>query len=227
MAKLSNDYDFIDLSHTIEDGMVTYKGLPGPIICDFLSREDAVKKYADGETIQIEKIELVSCSGTYLDSPFHRYADGKDISRLPLEKIAGLDCVIVRSPCQGANHAVTLDEVKGLDVKGKAVLFHTGWDTHWRTDEYFEGNSFISTEVAQYLVDNGAALAGIDSLNIDGTEDMARPVHTLLLGNEIPIVEHLCNLNSAPGTGATFFAVPPKMKAVGTFPVRAFVLAPK
>lgn len=227
MVSISDAYEFVDLSHTIEAGLITYKGLPGPIICDFLSREDAARKYLEGETFQFDKIEMVGNSGTYLDSPFHRYAEGKDLSELPLEKIAGLDCVVVRSEAKNLNHAVRPTDLKGLDVRGKAVLFHTGWDKHWNTDAYMQGNSYLATETAQYLMDRGAALAGIDSLNIDGTENMARPVHTLLLGNEIPIVEHLRGLDSVPDTGATFFAVPPKMKAIGTFPVRAFVLFKK
>lgn len=227
MSILSDDYDLIDLSHTIEEGMITYKGLPGPIICDFLSREAAAKKYANGETFQIDKVTLVGNSGTYLDSPFHRYADGKDLAALLIEKIAGLDCLVVRSPARKADHAITLKEVEGLDITGKAVLFHTGWDKHWRTDAYFEGNPYLATETANYLAKHRAALVGIDSLNIDCTRTMARPVHSVLLGHEIPIVEHMTQLTAVPDEDAIFFAVPPKIKDVGTFPVRAFVMTPR
>ena len=221
---LDDGVKLIDLSHTISEGLITYKGLPGPLICDFLSRDDAVKKYAGGETFQIDKIEMVGNSGTYLDSPFHRYADGKDISDLPLERIANLDCLVVRAPAKGLNHGVAVAELDGLDISGKAVLFETGWSRHWNTDAYFEGNPYLETETAAALVDQGAALVGIDSLNIDCTKTMDRPVHSLLLDHEIPIVEHMTNLANTPGSGGRFFAVPPKMKAVGTFPVRAFML---
>ena len=88
----------IDLSHAVEHGMVTYKGLPAPIICDFLSREDSKRIYAPGTEFHIGKIEMVANTGTYLDAPFHRYADGKDLSELPLESVADLDAIVVRAP---------------------------------------------------------------------------------------------------------------------------------
>jgi kynurenine formamidase len=211
--------DLIDLSHTVEDGMITYKGLPAPIICDFLSREASRKNYAEGTEFQIGKIEMVANTGTYLDSPFHRFAHGKDLSELDLRSLADLEAVCVRA---GTGRAVDADAFRGLDVRGKAVLVHTGWDRHWRTDQYFEGHTFLTASAAERLAEAGAALVGIDSYNIDDIADGRRPVHTTLLGAEIPIVEHLCGLAQLPPAGARFFAVPVKVKGMGTFPVRAF-----
>lgn len=211
----------IDLSHTIEHGMITYRGLPAPLICDFLSREASRKIYAEGTEFQIGRIDMVSNTGTYLDSPFHRYADGKDLAQLPLESLAGLAGVVVR--CD--EHAIDREVFEGLDLGGKAVLVRTGWDRHWRTDAYFEGHPFLTEAAAQYLVAAGAKLVGIDSYNIDDTGDGRRPVHTALLGNEIPIVEHMTGLEHLPAGGFEFFAVPPKIQAFGTFPVRAFARA--
>jgi kynurenine formamidase len=210
---------FLDLSHTIEHGMTTYPGLPGPLICDFLSREASRARYAPGVEFHIGKIEMVSNTGTYVDSPFHRYADGKDLSALPLESLAGLDTVLVEGNREGA---VGLESFAGRDVRGKAVLVRTGWDVHWRTPKYLGGNPFITAEAAEYLVAQRAALVGIDSVNIDDLRDLARPVHSILLGAEIPIVEHLRGLGPLPAAGFKFTAVPPKVAGFGTWPVRAF-----
>ncbi|MCC7359863.1 MAG: cyclase family protein [Anaerolineales bacterium] len=214
----------IDCSHTVEHGLVTYKGLPAPLICDYLSRADSRSHYAPGTEFHIGKIEMVANTGTYVDSPFHRFADGKDLAQLPLTSLADLPAVVVRVP-SGAGRAVTAAAFHGLDVAAKAVLVHTGWDQHWRTDQYFEGHPFLTADAAAWLRDAGAALVGIDSLNIDNTGDGARPVHTTLLRAEIPIVEHLTNLHSLPDRAFSFFAVPVKVRAFGTFPVRAFGLA--
>jgi len=211
----------VDLSHTVEHGMVTYPGLPGPLICDFLSREASRANYAPGVEFQIGKIEMVANTGTYLDSPFHRYPAGKDLSQLPLTSLANLDAVVVRVP-SARGRAITLAALRGVDVAGKAVLLHTGWDVHWRTDRYLSGHPFLTGEAAQYLVDQGAALVGIDSLNIDDMADRGRPVHSILLGADVPIVEHMCNLQSLPDAGFRFFAVPTKVAGFGTWPVRAF-----
>ena len=211
----------IDLSHVVEDGMITYKGLPAPIICDFLSREASRANYAEGTEFQIGKIEMVANTGTYLDSPFHRYADGHDLSELDLASLANLDAVVVRVT-GSAERAITRAAFASVDVRGKAVLAHTGWDRHWRTDQYFEGHPFLTEDAAAYLRDAGAALVGIDSYNIDDTADLTRPAHTILLGADIPIVEHLCGLEQLPITGFRFTAVPPKVRGMGTFPVRAF-----
>ena len=212
----------IDLSHTVEHGMITYKGLPAPIICDFLSREASRAKYAPGTEFHIGKIEMVANTGTYLDSPFHRYADGLDLSQLSLEQLANLDAVVVRVPA--GTREIGQEWFESLDVNAKAVLVETGWDRHWRTDQYFEGHPFLTAAAARCLRDAGATLVGIDSLNIDDTADLARPVHSLLLAADIPIVEHLCGLAALPSSGSRFFAVPVKVKSFGTFPVRAFAI---
>jgi arylformamidase len=213
---------FIDVSHTVEHGMVTYKGLPAPFICDWLSREESRSKYAPGTEFQIGKIEMVANTGTYIDSPFHRFENGKDLSELPLESIADLDCVVVRVG-HSEGRAIDRITVNAERLRGRAVLFETGWDRHWRTDEYFEGHPHLTERLAEWLVRAGVALVGIDSFNIDNTDNGERPVHTVLLGSEIPIVEHMCGLHDVPTEGGRFFGVPVKVKAFGTFPVRAFV----
>ena len=216
----------IDLSHTVDHGMVTYRGLPAPLICDFLSREDSRRLYATGTEFHIGKIEMVANTGTYLDSPFHRYADGKDLSQLPLESVADLDAIVVRAPDE-SGRSIDAGAFRGLDLRGKAVLVHTGWSRHWRTDQYFEGHSFLTAEAAALLRDEGAALVGIDSLNIDDNSSGERPVHSTLLRHDIPIVEHMTNLDQVPDSGFRFHAVPVKVKNFGTFPVRAFALLPE
>jgi kynurenine formamidase len=215
----------IDVSHPIEHGMITYKGLPAPVICDYLSREASRSRYAPGTEFQIGKIEMVANTGTYVDSPFHRYADGKDLAELPLSSLAHLDCLVFRLD-SASGPAVDRLPFKADEVRGKAVLVHTGWDRHWRTERYFEGHPYLTGELAEWLVRAGAALVGIDSHNIDSTATGERPVHSILLGHEIPIVEHLCGLDPVPERGGRFFGVPPKVQRFGTFPVRAFVLVP-
>ena len=211
----------IDLSHVIEQGMVTYKGLPAPLICDFLSREASRQFYTAGTEFHIGKIEMVANTGTYLDSPFHRFADGKDVSELGLERLANLEGVVVRAVARPGRD-ISPAFFANMDLRGKAVLVHTGWAQHWRTDQYFEGHPFLTKATAEYLVAAGAVLVGIDSYNIDDTGDGSRPVHTTLLAAEIPIVEHLRGLEQLPDTGFRFYAVPVKVKGFGTFPVRAF-----
>lgn len=212
----------IDLSHSVEEGMITYKGLPAPIICDYLSREASREIYADGVEFHIGKIEMVANTGTYVDSPFHRYASGKDLAELPLESLADLDGIVVRAAAAGRR--ITPELFAGVDLRGKGVLINTGWDRHWRTDSYFEGHPFLTRDAARYLADAGAALVGIDSYNIDDTDDMERPAHSILLGAEIPIVEHMCNLGALPDRGFRFHAAPVKVHRFGTFPVRAYAV---
>ena len=211
---------FVDLSHTIEHGMTTYPGLPGPLICDFLSRQASRARYAPGVEFQIGRIDMVANTGTYLDSPFHRYVDGKDLSAMPLSSLAGLEAVVIRGGTTG--RAIDRAAFAGRPLGGKAVLVRTGWDAHWRTPTYLEGNPYLTADAAAYLVAEGAALVGIDSLNIDDIGDLERPVHSTLLAAEIPIVEHLCQLGQLPDAGFRFSAVPPKVAGFGTFPVRAF-----
>lgn len=211
--------ELIDLSHSIEDGMITYKGLPAPVICDYLSREDSRSRYAPGTEFQIGKIEMVSNTGTYLDCPFHRYAEGKDLSQIQLEKLAELEGVLI----DAENHlAIDKKFFEGKNLTNKAVIVLTGWSKHWRTDAYFENHSFLTEEAAHYLVSQKVKLVGIDSHNIDNTQTNARPVHSALLKNEILIVEHMTNLHLLKNKKFIFTAVPPKFVGVGTFPVRAF-----
>src|SRR5688572_2364646 len=211
----------IDLSHTIEDGMTTYPGLPGPLICDYLSREASRARYAPGVEFQIGKIEMVANTGTYLDAPFHRYAAGTDLAGLSLESLADLDGVVVRQPSD-EGRAIGRQAFEGIDLQGKAVLVQTGWDVHWRTEQYQSDHPFLTGDAAEYLVSQGVTLVGIDSLNIDDTADWSRPVHSILLAAGVPIVEHMCHLSRLPQHDFRFFAVPAKIAGFGSWPVRAF-----
>ena len=212
----------IDVSHAVEDGMITYKGLPAPVICDFLSREASRDRYAPGTEFQMGEITMCSNTGTYVDSPFHRFADGTDLSELPLDRLAALDAVKI--DVSELSRAIDRAALLPYDVKGKAVLIQTGWDRHWRTDAYFEGHPYLTHEAAAHLVEAGAIFVGIDSLNIDDTEDGTRPVHTTLLGAGIPVCEHMTNLQSVPETDFQLSAVPVKVRGMGTFPVRAYAI---
>ena len=211
----------IDLSHTIEGGMITYKGLPAPLICDHLARQASRAIYAEGTEFQIGKIEMVGNTGTYLDTPFHRYADGHDLSALPLSKVSDVPGLVVAATDL---QAVGRDRFEPFDVRGRAVLVHTGWSRHWRTDRYFEDHPFLTEDAALYLRDQGVCLVGIDSHNIDDTRTRTRPVHSVLLAAGIPIVEHMTNLAALSAGEFRFFAVPPKIAQMGTFPVRAYAL---
>ena len=210
----------IDLSHVVEHGMVTYKGLPAPLVCDFLTRESSKKRYSETTTFQIGKIEMVANTGTYVDAPFHRYEKGKDLSELPLGSLVDLEGLVFHTE-ERSNGPELFGKAR---VKGKAVLVHTGWSRHWRTDQYFEGHPFLTEAAAIWLRDQGAAFVGIDSLNIDGIATGERPVHTVLLGADIPICEHMCDLEKLPDSGFRFHAAPVKVKGMGTFPVRAYAL---
>ena len=210
----------IDLSHTIENGLITYKGLPAPAICDYLSREDSKKFYTEGTSFQIGKIEMVSNTGTYIDCPFHRFENGTDLNDTPLEHFAELKGILLHIPFTEML-AINADLFKPHDLEDKAVLIHTGWDLHWNTEKYYNNHPFLTESAAQYLKEQKVRLVGIDSHNIDDTRGNSRPVHTVLLQNGILIVEHLCNLGAIPNQDFIFSAIPPKFKGVGTFPVRA------
>lgn len=213
----------IDLSHTIFDGIKTIKNVPGPIICDFWERESTAKNYTDGSTFQMGKIEMISNTGTYMDCPFHRYADGHDLSGLPLENCVNLSTIIVDAPYQ-KGLAVDVSFFKNIQVRNKAVLVRTGWSEFFNTEKYLTNHPFLTEDAALFLRDSGAKLVGIDSHNIDYTRGGARPVHTILLRENILIVEHLTNLAEIPAHKKIHFsAVPPKIIGMGTFPVRAYV----
>ncbi len=221
MQQPDNRPKLIDLSHVIFDGLITYKGLPAPIICDYLSREKSKGFYEAGTEFQIGKIEMVSNTGTYIDCPFHRFEHGADLSEISLEQFANLNGITINA--LGAT-AIGPEFFRDTDLRGKAVMVFTGWSKHWNTDTYFENHPHLTAEAAEYLKDQQVKLVGIDSHNIDDTRGKSRPVHTILLGANILIVEHLCNLDKLPGDGYKFNAVPPKFKGVGTFPVRAYAM---
>jgi kynurenine formamidase len=215
----------VDLSHEIEHGMVTYRGLPSPTISDWLTRDASTTRYAPGTTFQIGKIELLANTGTYIDAPFHRYPEGRDVAGYELDAVANLEGIVVRA--SGPGRPIEATRFAGRELRGKAVLVHTGWDTHWRTDTYSAGqHPFITRDAAEYLVKAGAVLVGIDSLNIDDDTDGTRPTHTTLLGAGVAIVEHMTKLAALPDSGFRFFAVPPRVKGMGSFPVRAFAIVP-
>lgn len=210
----------IDLSHTVEDGMVTYRGLPAPVVCDYISHERSRERYGGKSEFHFGFVGMLSTTGTYVDAPFHRYRDGADLSELPLDRLADLDAVTV-DLTGSTSRAIDRVALAPYDLRGKAVLLHTGWDRNWRTDAYFEGHPFLTGDAARHLVAGGAALVGIDSLNVDDTDDPTRPVHSTLLAEGIPICEHMTNLAALPTDGYRFSALPVKVRALGTFPVRA------
>jgi kynurenine formamidase len=217
---------FVELSHVISDGMTTHPAYPPPVVTVHQSWAGSRPNYAAGTEFSADRIDLVGQTGTYVDSPRHRYPDGADLAGLPLERLADLPAVVVRTAGSG-RRAVDVSDLEPLAVAGRAVLLHTGGDRHWGTPAYAVDNPYLTAAGAQWLVEQRAALVGIDSLNLDhpvpGGE---RPAHSLLLAAGIPIVEHLTGLADLPPAGARFTAVPPRLIAVGTFPVRAYAIVP-
>jgi len=211
----------IELSHEIEHGMTSYPGLPGPEMTQHLTREAAEALFGPGIRFRIDQISMVANTGTYLDSPFHRFDDGADLAALALERLAALDGVVVRV---SDRRAIDASDLAPHDVAGRAVLVHTGWERQWRTPAYGVDAPYLTRAATEWLVDHGAALVGIDSVNIDDMADRTRPVHTGLLGAGIPIVEHLCGLDQLPVTGFSFHAAQPRIARFGTFPVRAYAV---
>ena len=208
----------IELSHTIQHGLVTYRGLPAPAICDFWTREASRVHYSPGTEFHIGRIDMVADTGTYVDAPFHRFAEAADIAGLPLESLANLNTIVVRT---GA-HAIGAEDFDRVDFRGRAVLIETGWSRKWGTEAYYEGHPFVTRAAADLLRSRGAVFVGIDSYNIDDTADLDRPAHTILLGAGIPICEHMCNLSALPDAGFRVTAAPAKVRGLGSFPVRAF-----
>lgn len=212
----------IDLNHIVKHGETTYPGLPAPQITPHLTREASKGVYAEGTEFEIGQITMLGNTGTYLDTPFHRYADGFDLSGLSLDQIVDLPAVVVRTAGSGTR-AVDVGHLAAFDVEGHAVLLHTGGDQHWGTPDYALGAPYLTERAARWLADHGAALVGIDSVNIDPVDQgKTRPAHTILLAAGVPIVEHLTGLDQLPPRGAAFTAVPPRVQGFGTFPVRAF-----
>ncbi len=213
----------IELSHPIESGMTTYPGLPAPVVSDHWSRESTRGKYAPGTTFHIARVEMVGNTGTYLDAPFHRYAEGADIASLPLAKVADLPGLAIDASHR-TGRAVDVDLFVGRPVRDRAVLVRTGWDRHWRTPRYGQDHPFLTRAAAELLAREGAVLVGIDSVNIDDAGDAARPAHTLLLAAGIPILEHLTGLDRLPAQGFRLHAAPAPVAGMGSFPVRAYAL---
>jgi arylformamidase len=212
----------IELGHQIHHGMVTYPGLPGPELSDYLPREASPARYGPGTEFHIGRISMVANTGTYLDSPSHAFAGVTDVAGLPLQRVADLDGVVVR--IGAGRRAIDRDAFAAYEVGGRAVLVHTGWDRHWATERYGTGSPFLTAAAAEWLVERQAGLVGIDSVNIDDTSGQARPVHRALLAAGIPIVEHLCGLDQLPASGFRFHAAPPQVVGIGTFPVRAYAI---
>ena len=211
----------LDLSHPIEAGMTTYPGMPGPILSDYLSRADSRGRYDPGTEFNIGRIDMIANTGTYLDTPFHRFESGFDLADLPLEKVADLPGICI----QGTEPEIGAEVLYDVDVSGRAVLFATGWDRHWRTETYGDpSHPFVSAGLVDALVAGGAALVGIDSVNIDDTRGGGRPAHTGLLEGGIPIVEHLTALGQLVDQEFRFFAVPAPVRGMGSFPVRALAV---
>jgi arylformamidase len=215
----------VELSHVIRPGMLTYPGLPGPEITPFLTREASRATYAPGTEFAIDRITMVGNTGTYLDSPYHRFADGADLSAVPLERTVDLAVAVVRL-AGSRRRDIDAQALAAVDVRGKAVLLHTGDDARFGTPAYGADAHFLTRDGAAWLVAHDAALVGIDAINIDDTADGERPAHTLLLAAGIPVVEHLTGLGQLPPTGASFTAVPLRVQGLGTVPVRAFARLP-
>ena len=219
--------DLVELNHVIVAGMTTYPGLPGPEITQHLTREVSRTHYAPGVEFAIDRISMVGNTGTYLDSPYHRYADGADLAALPLEAVADLPAVVVRL-AGGQQRGIGPQSLATLDLAGAAVLLHTGWDRHWGTEAYGDPAPFLTEAATKLLVDAGARLVGIDSVNIDDTHSGGqRPAHSILLDAGIPVLEHLTGLADLPVTGARLHAAPPRIRDFGTFPVRAYAVVPR
>jgi kynurenine formamidase len=212
----------VELSHVIRDGLVTYPGLPPPRMSAHLSFEASRERYAPGTQFEIGRIEMVANTGTYVDAPSHRFAGGGDVASWPLEKLLDLPGLVVDLPA--GRRALLAADLAPFEVAGRAVLVRTGWSRHFGTPEYGSGHPHLAAGAALALIERGAALLGIDSLNVDDTTDGRRPVHTELLGAGIPIVEHLRGLEDLPREGFRFFALPARVAGIGSFPVRAFAI---
>jgi len=213
----------VDLSHVLRDGIITTPGLPGPEIGDHLRREDSASRYAPGTSFQLDRISMISGTGTYLDSPNHRFAEGADVAGLPLAGLADLEGLLVR--VTDGVRPVDRTALLPYDVRGRAVLIQTGWDRHWNTGAYGSGeHPYVTLDAAEWLAAEGAALVGIDTINIDDTADATRPAHTTLLAAGIPIVEHLTGLAQLPPDGFRFHAAPPAAEGMASFTVRAYAV---
>jgi len=220
----------VDLSHVITDGMITYPGIPAPVIGAHLTFDESASHYAAGTEFSIGTITMAANTGTYLDTPAHRYRDGEDLSVLSLDRMVDLEGAVVRARTRTSAGGRAIDEsdlrtaLDGLDPAGRAILIETGHSDRWGTADYFSEHPYLTDDAVEYLVSVKPALVGIDSLNIDSTHTGRRPAHSWLLAARIPVVEHLTGLDQLPDTGFRFTAAPPAVRGMGTFPVRAFAV---
>ncbi len=219
---MPTDRRVVDLTHVVEDGMITYPGLPGPEVGVHLTREASRAHYAAGTEFEIGRVAMVANTGTYLDAPLHRFAAGADLAAVPLDRVAAVAGIVV--DVRGAARGAGPEAFAGLDVAGHAVLLHTGWDAHWRTERYGRDAPFLTLDGARHLADHGAVLVGTDSVNIDDIGDRTRPAHTTLLGAQVGVLEHLTNLGALPRDGFELHAAPVPVRGLGTFPVRAYAV---
>ncbi len=215
----------VELNHVIAAGMTTYPGIPGPEISPHLTREASRALYSAGTEFALSRISMIGNTGTYLDSPYHRYADGTDLAGLPLDQVADLPALVVRFT--DAGRVIDRPALAPIDVAGAAVLLHTGWDRHWGTAAYGQGAPYLTGAAARLVADRGARLVGIDSVNIDDADDGERPAHSILLAAGIPVLEHLTGLDRVPPSGGRLHAAPLRVRGMGTFPVRAYALIPE
>ena len=210
----------VELNHILEDGMMAYPGLPRPKIGAFLDHKESRSRYNDQAEFYLGKVDMVCNLGTYVDSPFHRYPGGADLSQIPLERVSGIPGIVLDAVVS-SNRSITLDVIDS-ELRGKAVLIRTGWDKRWGTESYWEPGPYLSGESTDLMIRCKVFLVGVDFWNVDDTTDPSRPAHTRLLASEILIVEHLCNLSVLPRTGFKFYAVPLRIVGGASFPVRAF-----
>jgi arylformamidase len=224
-AQVATDGRLVELSHVIRAGMITYPGLPGPEITPYLTREASRERYGPGTEFAIDQLTMVGNTGTYLDSPYHRYPDGTDLSGIPLDRTVDIPAVVVRVG-GAAQRGIGVGALAAYEVAGAAVLLHTGDDVGFGTPAYADDAHFLTRAGAAWLAEHGPALVGIDAVNIDDHADLQRPAHSLLLAAGIPVVEHLTGLGQLPPTGAGFTAVPLRIERLGTVPVRAFARLP-
>ncbi len=213
----------VDISHTLEQGMPAYPGLPEPHFKTYFTHNESASRgtYAPGTTFQIATYEIGGNTGTYVDAPFHRHPQGHDLARLHLEQLANIPGIVVPAPRDGA---IGSDVFQGLELAQKAVIIRTDWSTRWGSPDYFRSGPFLTVEASRFLVEASVTLVGIDCANIDDMSDTVRPAHTILLAADIPIVEHLCNVQQLPTSNFRFFAVPPAIKGGTSFPIRAFAI---
>ena len=214
--------EFIEVSHQVSAGMKTYPGLPEPSVEVVFSYDDSRERYQGKAEFFIASLHLCGNTGTYVDSPVHRFRGGADLASLPLERLAGLDTVVL--DCSEADRAIGPEALTGVELRYRAVLIRTGFSRHWGTPEYFGPNPFLTADACALLVRAGALFVGIDSLNIDDTADPSRPAHTTLLGAGIPVCEHMTNLEAVPESGGRLHAVPIAWVGGASFPVRAYVI---